>query len=94
VSSERSNAATVMTQRDARGLRAQVRRFAHETGCEEFAALVEHCERLGSIWTFRVTRLHDAWHGSLHTERYRLDFWGPPPLVDRVFGIVQRELFS
>jgi hypothetical protein len=52
----------------------------------------EHGLPSGGTWSSRVTRLRDAWHRSLHAERYRLDFRGPPPLVERVFGLVQRKL--
>ncbi len=47
----------------------------------------------GGTWSSRVTRLRDAWHRSLHAERYRLDVWGAPSFVERVFGIVQHALF-
>jgi hypothetical protein len=160
----------LITARDIRGLRARVRRYAHETGRTEFEALLAHCAWLGAIdpihltqgtaawiteaylmltheiarlqrdeqtvqladadppvlsrtvagmsvtrilevlddlevrptdyglpadkrWRSAVKRLPDAWIGSQHVEKYRLDFWGQKSMVERVSQAIERALF-
>ncbi len=44
-------------------------------------------------WRSRVSPLADAWHGSLHVKRFRVDYWGEPPLVEKLHNVVERVLF-
>ncbi|MCC7371671.1 MAG: hypothetical protein IT306_24850 [Chloroflexi bacterium] len=44
-------------------------------------------------WKFRILPLPDAWVGSQHTFRFRVDLWGPVCLAQRVAYLMEQRLF-